>query len=719
MCSPTGSRTCSPSAGPTRRRYSPSPSQTRRRGRCASELERLVGPAARSLTVGTFHAVCARILRRDGAPVGLGPDFVIYDDDDQLRLLRQAIGDVGLDDKQYSPRSIQGRISSAKSQLLTPEQYGLNPESYFEEIAARVYRRYQELLEWNQAADFDDLLMKVELLCAGFPDVLARYQERWPRVLVDEYQDTNHAQYMIIRRLTERRRDLFVVGDEDQGIYSWRAADIRNILNFERDYPDAQVVLLERNYRSTQAILDVAVNIIAENAGRTPKHLWTDKQGGSPVEVREAYDEIDEAQYIAREVQRLQSGSGYRYSEMAVMYRTNAQSRIIEEAMLRHRIPHQLVGGQRFYERKEIRDVVAYLRLVHNPYDTASLRRIIEGTHSGRGVGKTTMASLETYAAHSLVPLWDALAMSVGRGPEEGAAASAPKPAGRARTSLNELVSAVQELRTLSTTLRLPELIETLLKRTGYAEALNDGTPDGLARLENVQELRSVAQEYTHLDAKEALSTFLEDVPLMSDLDTMRTTGDAVTLITLHAAKGLEYKVVFIAGLEEGLLPHSRSLEEIKGVEEECRLAYVGVTRAMERLYLSYAFHRTIFGSTQTSVPSRFLTAVPSSLVSGRIPTTGTRSRAATTHTVVPPTTRPKPSAVAPVRVGQSGGASDTMHDGASEEFAVGDAVQHPRFGEGVVTQVHSVRGDTEVEVRFAAGSTKRLLAKLSNMKKQ
>lgn len=683
-------------------------------------LERLVGSATRGLTVGTFHAVCARILRRDGAPVGLGPDFVIYDDDDQLRLLRQAITDIGLDDKQYSPRTMQGKISGAKNQLLSPEEFTNGARTYLDEVAGRVYRRYQELLEWNQAADFDDLLSKTAQLWSNHAAVLSRYQDRWRRVLVDEYQDTNLAQYTLIRLLTEQHRSLFVVGDEDQGIYSWRAADITNILNFERDYADATVLLLEQNYRSTQAILDVAMHVIGGNRGRREKTLWTDKLGGVPAQVREAYDEQDEAQYIARQISRLTASHGYKYSDIAVTYRTNAQSRSIEETLVRFRIPHMLVGGTRFYERKEIRDVMAYLRLVHNPYDTASLRRVLEQTHSGKGVGKTTIGALETYAEAEHLPLWDAIALATSEDRADATLFSSarpsaipPKLAAKAKTALRALVETIHELRDRREDLPLAQLIDTVLTRTGYASALTDGSEEGAERLENAKELISVAQDYSGLEPKEALASFLEEVALLSDLDRVQETGDAVTLITLHAAKGLEYKVVFIAGAEEGLLPHSRSLDQMRALEEECRLAYVGVTRAMERLYISYAFHRTIFGATHTNEPSRFLTSIPSSLVTGFLPAKK-QSRPA------PPARQPNDARGQARRYSTPPPASVSAGVKTAEapRYAAGDRVRHPRFGEGTVTQVRMQGGDEEVEVRFAAGVTKRLLASLAKMEK-
>jgi DNA helicase-2/ATP-dependent DNA helicase PcrA len=682
-----------------------------------NRLERLVGPPARGLTVGTFHAVCARILRRDGEPVGLGPDFVIYDDDDQLRLIRQATIDIGLDDKQYAPRTIQGRISAAKNALLSPERYTEAASTYFEEVAGRVYRRYQELLEWNQAADFDDLLMKVAVLWGEHPEVLRRYQERWRSVLVDEYQDTNLAQYTLVRLLTAEHRNLFVVGDEDQGIYSWRAADITNILNFERDYPEAKVVLLEQNYRSTQAILDVAMHVIGANAGRRPKTLWTDRPGGLLVQVREAYSEQDEAQYIVREINRLHGSEGHRYGDIAVMYRTNSQSRTVEEHLVRYRVPYQLVGGTRFYQRKEVKDVLAYLRIVHNPYDTASLKRILDQTHSGRGVGKGTMAAIEAFAVEAHLPLWDAIQLAAApKGAVEtgeltlfssrAVPLEPPKLAAKAKGALAALGRVVGELREDRKTLPLPQLIDTILSRTGYGAAVNDGTEEGVERLENVKELISVAQDFAGLEPKDALASFLEEVALLGDLDTVKESADAVTLITLHAAKGLEYPVVFIAGMEEGLLPHFRSLDSAQQVEEECRLAYVGVTRAMERLYLSYAFHRTIFGSTQTNPPSRFLLSIPASLVSGFIPSGGS----------------PRPASNG-ARRGATVEYSRTQAARAPQPEAVpaytpGDTVTHPRFGEGTVTQVRMQDGDAEVEVRFAAGATKRLLASLAKLEK-
>ncbi len=684
-------------------------------------LERLIGYGARSLTVGTFHAICARVLRRDGAPVGLGPDFVIYDDADQIRLLKQAISDIGLDEKQYGARAMQSRITAAKSVVLSPEEYTNGARSYFEEIAGRVYRRYQELLEQNQAADFDDLLMKTAVLWSKYPDVLARYQDCWRRVLVDEYQDTNHAQYTLVRLLTAKHRNVFAVGDEDQGIYSWRAADITNILNFERDYPEAKVFLLEQNYRSTQSILDVAGHVIAANPGRTPKKLWTDKTGGVPVEVREAYDEGDEAQFICREINRLVGSSGYNYSDIAVMYRTNAQSRSLEESLVGYRIPYQLVGGTRFYERKEVKDVLAFLRLVHNPYDTASLRRVLEQTHMGKGIGKSTMGSIEQFAASAHSPLWDAIVAATGDHAATDTAffspnacyAEPPRLTGRARSGLSELVRVIRDLRGQRKDLPLSQLIDSVLTRTGYAAALNDGTEEGLERTENTRELMTVAQDYSGMEPKEALSHFLEEVALLSDLDTVKATGNAVTLITLHAAKGLEYKVVFLAGVEEGLLPHSRSLDSVKQVEEECRLAYVGVTRAMERLYISYAFHRSIFGSTQSNPPSRFLYSIPDSLVRGFLP----RSSAAPRAQLGSQQTLSRPSSLPPtVRSMVAQGATPSASAGPT--FSPGETVRHPTFGEGIVTQVRMHHGDTEVEVRFGGGVTKRLIASLAKLEK-
>lgn len=666
-------------------------------------LTKLVGPVAGLLTVGTFHSICARLLRRSGLPVGLGPDYVIYDDADQNRLVRQVLTEMGLDEKQYSPRGLLSRISAAKSALLTPDPYIAGAQNYFDEVAGRVYRRYQELLEWNQAADFDDLLMKTVQLWEQNPDILAGHRARWRRVLVDEYQDTNHAQYRLIRLLTAEHRNLFVVGDEDQGIYSWRAADITNLLNFERDYPEAQVVLLEQNYRSTQAILEVAGAIISANRQRTPKKLWTDKMGGLPVHVREAFDEQDEAQHVCHEIMRLVGSEGYRHGDIAVMYRTNAQSRAFEDKLVQFRIPYQVVGTTRFWERKEIKDVLAYLRLVHNPYDTASLRRIFDSTPSGKGIGRTTVSSLEAFAARARLPLWDAIAAAVQGGDQ---AAGAPRLTGSGKGSLERLVSMITELRARRAEMSLTEIIEAVLARSGYSGALLNGTPEGEERFENVRELLTVANDYAGLSPSEALSTFLEEMSLLGDLDTVREGGDAVTLITLHAAKGLEYPVVFIGGMEEGLLPHSRSIDSARQLEEECRLAYVGVTRAMERLYISYAFRRSIFGTTQINQPSRFLTTVPAGMFRGFVPA-GPKPSAATGAT----------RTVEPVR--SYGGSTSARTDPPpAVDLAPGDRVSHVKFGEGTVLSVARQGAETEVEVRFAAGATKRLLASLARLEK-
>jgi len=701
-------------------------------------IERLVGGAfgsyeARNITMGTFHSICSRVLRRDGGAIGISPNFVIYDDDDQIRLIKQALNEIGLDEKQYAPRSIQARISSAKSALLDPEDYSSQGvSSYFDEIAARVYRRYQQLLEINQAVDFDDLLMKVVLLWKSYPDILQQYRDRWKYVLVDEYQDTNRAQYMLINLLTQEHRNIFVVGDEDQGIYSWRAADIRNILNFERDYPEAKVILLEQNYRSYQEILDVASHIISSNRLRRPKKLWTNKSGGALVRVREAYDEQDEASYIAREISRLTSLGEYTYSDFAVMYRTNSQSRPVEEAFSRYRIPYQIIGGTRFYERREVKDVLAYLRLIHNPHDAASLRRIIENTPSGRGIGKGTMKTLEDLASRAHISLWDAIEIALGIKSLEEVGAflpnlEIPKLQSKAKESLKQLVGLIYELREQRNNLTLPHLIDTLLIKSGYASFLSSGAEEDLERLENARDLISIAQDYAAMDTSEALVEFLQEVALQSDVDTMQNNGNQVTLITLHAAKGLEYKVVFIIGFEEGLLPHARSMDRESDIEEECRLAYVGVTRAMEKLYISYAFHRNVFGATQTNVPSRFLANIPPDLLDGSLPSLGRRGPGRLTSTTSPRTPsgstytggarnysgqsyRPFPS--------NNNFVSSSNLERIIQEYKPGDRVRHPKFGEGVVLKVEIQGEDAEVEVRFAAGSTKKLLASMARLQK-
>ncbi|MGE5617637.1 MAG: ATP-dependent helicase [Sphingomonadaceae bacterium] len=576
-------------------------------------LQRLVGRGSDALTVGTFHATCARILRRDGHHLGVDPSFVIYDDDDQLSLVKSVLKEMELDEKRYPPRPFLNAISSAKSELKDPQQYGEITTSYWQEVAARVYRRYQELLELNRAMDFDDLLMATERLFRSCPEVLEQYQERYLHLLVDEFQDTNVAQYGIVKLLSAKHRNVSVVGDPDQSIYSWRSADIRNIMNFERDFPDAKVVMLEQNYRSTGTILAVAEGVINANTIRKPKKLWTENGKGQPVTVFEAYDEGEEATYVAREIERLVSREGYALKDFAVMYRTNAQSRALEDAFLRYGLRYKLVGGTRFYERREVKDVVAFLRLVQNPGDGVSMSRVVNVPP--RGIGAKTMAELDRLSRRRNVSLFGAARLAVSEETPDGQPLLHLTP--KVRNAVAAFVETVDYLVQRKADLGIVDLLDLVLERTGYRSFLLDGTEEGQERWENVLELRTVARDHEHLNPSAALDSFLEGMALMSDVDGLREEEEGVTLITLHAAKGLEFPCVFIVGMEDGVCPHSRSFDDPQAMEEERRLCYVGITRAMQRLWLVYATRRTLYGNVNYNEPSRFLGDVPPHLTTG------------------------------------------------------------------------------------------------------
>ncbi|MGQ9493335.1 MAG: ATP-dependent helicase [Anaerolineae bacterium] len=663
-----------------------------------SRLERLIGQQQlERLTIGTFHAICARILRREAQALGLPSNFIIYDQDDQVGLIRQALRELNLDEKLYRPTTIQAAISKAKRSLLAPEEY--NPPTYWHEVVARVYSRYHQLLRANNALDFDDLLMLAVRLFTKHPAIRQKYQHRYVYVLVDEFQDTDSAQYEWLKMLTAEHKNLFVVGDEDQSIYGWRGADFRNILRFRNDYPEAQIVLLEQNYRSTQNILDAARHVIALNTQRTDKRLWTSNEAGLPIIVHEAYDEQEEAEFIANEIENLVAQRTVRLRDCAVMYRTNAQSRVLEDAFIRHGLPYKLVGATRFYERREIKDVLAYLRLIHNPHDDVSLRRILNVPP--RGIGDRTRETLEKWAEIQRIPLYTALQLL-----KQGQEKSAPNQTSsvqetppvppmlpfdsRSAKNLLSLLTLLDQLIAARGESSVLQLLDKLLADSGYSEYIRDGTEEGEERWENIQELRTVAQEYAHLPPDTALTTFLEDAALVSDVDNLREETDAVTLLTLHMAKGLEFDAVFIVGFEEGILPHSRSLEEPEEMEEERRLCYVGMTRARHRLYLIYTFRRTRFGNQATSQPSRFLRDIPSRLIKG---------------------------AAIPVPAHLKADRRQTFQR-ASSSFQPGDRVRHPQFGEGIVVNSQMQCGDEEVMVAFAGKvGIKRLLVRFAALK--
>jgi DNA helicase-2/ATP-dependent DNA helicase PcrA len=594
--------------------------------RAAAELREriisLVGEPGRDVQAGTFHSLCARVLRQNGEAIGIDRRFVIYDTDDQQALMKQLLREEDMPlTGEFRPSVVLGAISRAKNEMLDPTFLADNAVNHRERTIARLATRYQERLRKAKALDFDDLLLEAVRLFDEAPDVLKGYQQRWRYLHVDEYQDTNRAQYLWVRALAAKHGNLCVVGDDDQSIYSWRGADLRNILDFERDWPKATVVKLEQNYRSTQLILDAAHAVVSRNQARKDKKLWTDNAGGLRIQRFEAYNEEEEAEWIARQVENLVGGRGsvltrraeddtsetrFRARDIAVMYRMNAQSRAIEESFLRYGIRYQLVGGTRFYARREVKDALAYLRILRSDTDTVSFERIINVP--ARSIGEKTIEVLRGLAGGEGATYWGAI---------EAAARGEAELAPRTRNALSEFAALVRRLRTRIGVLPLPELLDEALEASGYRAMLADGSEEGEERWANLLELRSVTTRYDDLTPEDALDRLLEETALVADQDSYEGDADAAVLITLHAAKGLEFPVVFIAGLEEGLFPHSRALDDEQELEEERRLAYVGITRAKRRLFLSHAWRRATWGMGQASVPSRFLMEIPPDLMEG------------------------------------------------------------------------------------------------------
>jgi len=656
-----------------------------------ARLHRLVSSSVKDLTLGTFHAICARILRIEGKAIGVERSFVIYDENDQISLLKRSIQEVGLDPKQYAPRAVAPAIRAAKSHLLTPGDHIQRGRSHFDEVVGRVYERYQQLLVESNALDFDDLLMKAVQLFKNNPEVLSRYQTRYRHVLVDEFQDTNLVQYELIKQLGEKYRNICVVGDPDQSIYSWRFADLRNILSFEKDYPKAKVVLLEQNYRSTEMILETASNIISANQQRKLKDLWTENEPGEPTVVVETYTEQEEAQFVVNEVERLVRQSEFGLGDCAIMYRTNAQSRVLEEAFVRYGTPYKLVAGTRFYERREVKDIIAYLRLIQNPHDTVSLLRVINVP--GRGIGQRTLSELSSWANSLNLSQYEALQLVAEPGENEERQHPFDSRSTRVLANFARLI---KEFTTRSQELDLVDLLDLIVQGSGYKGYILDGV-EGEERWDNILELRTVAQQYRDLPPPEGLTAFLEGVALASDVDGLDESMDTVTLITLHQAKGLEFPVVFIIGMEEGILPHFRSFDDPEQMEEERRLCYVGVTRAKQRVYLVRAFRRSLMGSSKVNPPSRFLNDIPQHLISSGGLWHGEETLAAP---AMYSWNRPSaPSAV-------------------SLELKAGDHVRHNTFGDGIVVGFRQVNGDAEVEVVFNEVGLKKLLASFARLEK-
>jgi len=635
-------------------------------GEMRERLEDLLGPVARAIWILTFHAACGRILRREAPRLGYRSNFTIYDSADQVRLTKQCLEELERDPKRFTPRGIHEQISSAKNQLVGPDEYAQRVSSFYDQTVAEVYDLYQRRLFASNAVDFDDMLMLTVKVLEHFPEARERWQKAFRYILVDEYQDTNHAQYRLLQLLSEKHRNVCAVGDPDQSIFGWRGANIGNILEFENDFQGTKTVALEQNYRSTNTILQAANAVISHNRERKPKNLWSELGEGEPIRALEVEDEHAEARFVAAEIAALVE-EGYSGSEVAVFYRTNAQSRVLEDVLVRQEIGYQVIGGPRFYERAEIKDVIAYLQVIDNPYDAVSMQRI--ANRPRRGIGDTTLSKLQAHADAFGISLWEALAQA-----EEAGIAAAPLRA------VQQFHGLLQSLQAGALELDVAEVLERVLERSGYRAALEaERTIEAQGRLENLQELVGVAQEYQHTAEGPPLSGFLQEISLYSDQDAIREEESRVTLMTLHNAKGLEFRAVFMIGMEEGIFPHSRSIEE-QGLEEERRLCYVGMTRAQERLVMTHASARSLWGSRSYNLPSRFLDELPERGVERQ---------------------RLEPASWS--RYGASGIAP--REDQPS--LSTGDSVRHDTLGEGVVT---AVEAGGVVTVRFANDESERRL---------
>ena len=636
-------------------------------------VTRMIGPVARAIWILTFHSACGRILRREAERLGYRSNFTIYDQADQVRVVKACLEELDRDPKRFVPRGIHAQISNAKNQLISADEYAARVASFYDQTVADVYGLYQRRLFAQNAVDFDDLLMLTVDVLRRFPEAQQRWAKTFRYVLVDEYQDTNHAQYVLLGLLAGEHRNVMAVGDPDQSIYAFRGADIRNILEFERDFPHTRVIPLEQNYRSTNSILQAANHVISHNRERKEKNLWSDLGEGAPVRVVETEDEHAEARFVAAEIAALVEG-GFALGEIAAVYRTNAQSRVLEDVLVRQGIAYQVIGGPRFYERAEIKDAIAYLQVVDNPYDVVSLLRI--ANRPRRGLGDTSLGRLVAYADGVGGSLWEALE----RPEEAGLGAAAVK-------AVNSLRNLLESVMATATDATVPEIVEAMLERSGYLEALEaERTIEARGRIENLEELVGVAREYQAGAAEPSLSSFLQEISLYSDQDALRDAeegeGGQVTLMTLHNAKGLEFRAVFMLGLEEMIFPHARSIEE-NALEEERRLCYVGMTRARERLTMTHAMRRSLFGRSEANLPSRFLDELPGLGVE--------RER------------------LRPASWSDYGRAPQREFTPRADvpDLSTGDGVRHSSLGTGIVTRIEP---GGVVTVRFEDGSERRLV---------
>ena len=695
-------------------------------------IANLVGDVAKDIWMGTFHSICVRILRRFIDRIGFDSSFIIFDTSDQRTLVKACIKSIGLDDKMFTDRSVLSEISNAKNEMLEPEQYAVRANGDFrKEKIALVYEMYQKRLKENNAIDFDDIINYTIKILMDNPDILDYYSDKFKYVLVDEYQDTNKAQFTLVTLLASKNGNITVVGDNDQGIYSFRGADISNILNFERDFPGTKIIKLEQNYRCTGNILKAANAVIKNNEVTYKKELWTENDIGNLPRVYSASNEYDEGTYIAEQIEHLRREEYYKYSDFAVLYRMNTQSRAIEDILRRENIPYKIVGGLKFYERKEIKDIISYLRLIQNPSDNLSLKRIIN--EPKRGIGKTSLDKVEEISNNTGVSMYEII--------EHG------DQYGLNRVFLNsrEFVNCIEELRAKKDEMQISELIKETLKKSGYTKALeNENTIEAENRIENLDEFLTVAIEFEEESADNKLSDFLEGITLSSDIDDMEETEDTVTLMTLHSAKGLEFPVVFLVGMEEGIFPGYKSISEPKELEEERRLCYVGITRAKENLFLTCSKQRTIFGSTSCNQVSRFLKEIPSDLLDGYDEALGEKQEtnifgdskyswtygskdngSIKTYKI----NQQEPVVAAASSTSNSGFMFRTAESFLSSlnkktlgndvdlaKYKSGVRIFHKKFGEGIISSVEPEGEDLKVDIQFDKVGHKRLMAKFANL---
>lgn len=682
-------------------------------GEMRARVESLVPEFARqALWVCTFHSACLRILRREIQYMDRDKNFVIYDAGDQETLLKECLRELNYSDERYRPRSVSATISGAKNRLLDAATYRKRAESRYEQVVADVYELYQKKMLQNNALDFDDLLFYAVRLFQEFPGVLARYQDRFRYILIDEYQDTNYCQYVLVNVLAEKHRNLCVVGDPDQGIYGWRGADINNILSFERDYPEAKVVVLDQNYRSTGIILEAANQVIKNNKGRKEKRLWTSRGQGVPIVEYTGVDEHDEARFVTDSIRRMVRKEGLSYGDFSVLYRTHAQSRVLEESLIYAGIPYTIIGGFKFYDRMEIKDILAYLRVIVNPEDNLSMMRIINVPR--RGIGKATVAKLAGFAAEKGLSIAGAMKRA-GEIPSIGKAAAG---------KVGKFAVLLRQLREMEKSTSITALVREVLSKTGYLQELEaEDSVESRTRMENIKEFLSVTGEFDKNAGTGAfeggLEEFLASISLITDVDNLEEEADQVRLMTLHSAKGLEFPVVFLVGMEEGIFPHLRSLSENRELEEERRLCYVGMTRAEERLFLIHCISRTLYGATQYNRPSRFLDEIPAKYLKKEISPLAAYKLGEPRREKESPKYLSAVETMSGMQAGKSIGRNRSWQERAHDDYRLGDKVRHRKWGVGIVVGMSGEGAGRQIRVAFPEEGVKTLLAEIAPLEKE